>query len=303
MAEIRRLNIDVGGSVGSLQSILKEFELKVKLFRIILGGKGFEFDGYRNYTPSDDSQIIDWKASKRANQLLVRKYIEEQNLKIIFLIDVGDNMVFGSTEKLKCEYSAEIVLAMSNLIMGLGNKIGYVFFSDKIKNYVPPSRGDRHFGQLIDEISNASYYGGPSNLNLALDFAEKNFGKNINSVILVSDFINFHKSARERLSPFSTRFETISLMVRDPLDLTLPDVSGEVLIEDPLTGERILINPKLARNVYERHAKEQEVFVKETFRDFGIDLVEITTDKDFAPILATFLKERTKGFLRKGGTF
>jgi len=292
--EKKRLNADIGGSISQFQAIMKSFELKTQLYRTIIKGKGLEFDGYKTYTPEDDADSIDWRASKRANQLLVKKYIEEQNLKIIFIIDVSDNMVFGSEEKLKCEYASEVVAALANLIITSGNRVGYILFNESVIEFIKASKGKKHFSRFMDVLTDASIYRGSSQLDNALDFALKYLSKSVSSVVLVSDFIKLNENSKEKLTLISHRFETMALMVRDPLDRELPDISGEVIIEDSVTGERILINPHLAKGSYGKYAAEQEKLVREVFRKNNIDVVELLTDRSFVVSLATFLKERTK---------
>ena len=98
-------------------------------------GKGLEFDGYRDFSPDDDAQDIDWKASSRSGRTIVKRYKEERDLKIMFLVDVGDNMVFGSTPKLKCEYATELTAAFSHILVNTNDKIGFILFGDEIKEY------------------------------------------------------------------------------------------------------------------------------------------------------------------------
>jgi len=289
-----RLNTDIAGGISHFQSVMKSFELKTKLYRTIIKGKGLEFDGYKEYTVSDDSSSIDWKASKRANQLLTKQYIEEQNLKVVFIIDVGENMVFGSSEKLKCEYAAEVVASLANLIIESGNRVGYIFFSENVREFVRPARGKKHFGRFVDSLTDASKYGGKSHFGNAIDFALKYIDKSVSSIVLVSDFIRIENTFNEKLPLISNRFETMALMIKDNLDRTLPDVSGELIIENSVTGERILINPSLAKGSYEKYAAEQEIFVRNILRQNRVDVVELMTDKPFASSLATFLRERTR---------
>ncbi len=290
----KKLNTDIAGAISSFQSAIKSFELQKKLYKLILRGKGLEFDGYRAYSSDDDAGTIDWRASKRANSLLVKKYIEEKNLKVVFAIDVGENMVFGSAEKLKCEYGAEVIASLSNLILESGNKIGYFFFNEKVNEFVRPGRGKNHFWRFIDALTNASLYKGNSDLGNALDFAIDYLDRSIVSIIIVSDFIRVDKGVEDRLALVAQKFETMAIMIKDPLDKTLPDISGELVVEDPVTKERLLINPRLARAGYEKHSAEQEHLVKEMFRKRDIDLLELMTDKPFVVSLATFLKERTR---------
>ncbi len=290
----RKLNSDIAGSIALFQSVMKSFELRTKMYRTMLKGRGLEFDGYRDYAPDDDANVIDWKASMRVNKILAKQYIEERNLKIVFIIDVGEGMVFGSSDKLKCEYAVEVVAALTNLILLSRDKVGYILFENNVKEFVMPQTGRKSFVQFMNILTNASTYGGRSRLDNALDFALKYVDKSVASIVLVSDFIGLGEEVKNKLSLIANRFETMALVIRDPLDKSLPDVHGELVIENPATGERMLINPGLAKGRYERIALEQELFVKKTFFDLGIDVLALTTDKPFVSNLATFMKQRAK---------
>jgi len=291
MAE-KSFNADIPGSISALRAAMKEFLLRHKLYKILLRGKGLEFEAYRVYAPDDDASTIDWKASMRTNNTLVKQYKDERNLKIVFMVDVSENMVFGSTERIKCEYAAEVVGAFSHLVIGTGDNVGIALFSDKLKSYIAPSRGDKHFHRIVDELVNPETYGGVGDLNVGLDFALEYLGKNIDSVVIVSDLINFDKESKNKLSQLAGKFETVVLRINDPLDKTMPDISGEVIIEDPKTGQQLLVSPKVAREVYEKRANEQAQEIRRVCESNNIDLLEISTDKPFVAYLSSFLKER-----------
>jgi uncharacterized protein (DUF58 family) len=294
MEKKKSLNVDIPGAISEFQAAMKEFLLKRRLYRLLLRGKGLEFEAYRKYAPDDDSTSIDWKASRRANALLVKQYRDERNLKVVFLIDVGENMVFGSSEKLKCEYAAEVVAAFSHLITTTGDRPGFVFFSDDVKDYMKPSAGTLHFSRFADAISDPKMYGRPSNLKKGIDFALNYIGRNVESVIIVSDFLSFNEGVKKDLSLIRERFETTVLMIRDPLDNTLPNFSGEIVIEDPRTGQQLLMNPKIAKESYEQYVQQQEHEIRETCIQNDIDLLEMMTNKPFVPTLSEFLKGRVK---------
>ena len=293
MEDKRSLNINIGKSISDFKAAMKEFELKYKLYKIIIRGKALEFDSYRDYSTDEDAEAIDWKASMRANKLLAKKYREERNLKVVFLVDTGENMVFGSTAKLKCEYAVETMAAFAHLIIGSGDKIGYVLFNEKVNDYIKPGGGPKQFARFIADVSNPDNYHGMSNLNLALDFVIS-YVNNIESLIIVSDFINFDEITAKKLSLVSNKVETVALMVKDPLDRGLPNISGELIVEDPKTGQQLLINPKLIRNAYGSYALKQENLLKAACIKFDIDLLELITDKGFVPYLSEFLKGRVK---------
>lgn len=290
----RYFNVNIPDAISEFQAAMREFLLKRRLYRILLRGKGLEFEAYRNYSQEDDASTIDWKASKRANSLLVKQYRDERNLKVVFLIDTGENMVFGSTEKLKCEYAAEVVAAFAHLITTTGDRPGFVFFGKEIKEYMKPSAGTKHFSRFIDYLTNPVNYGGPSDLKKGFEFLLNYVTKNIDSVILVSDFVSFNEELKKDLSLVASKFETTVLMVRDPLDNTLPDFLGEVVLEDPITGQQILINPRVAKGIYESYAQQQEKEVRTACIRNNIDLLEMMTDKHFVPTLSEFLKSRIR---------
>ncbi len=290
--ERQKLNVDVPRAITDFEEAAKEFELKEKLYRIIFRGKGLEFDRYRDYSQDEDATNIDWKASMRAQKLIAKQYIEERDLKVIFAIDVSENMLLGSSEKLKCEYAAELVIALSNLILNSNDRVGFVLYSDKIVEYIPPKRGNNHFFLLSDKLSDSKIYGGGSNTGVVLDFLLDYLGESIDSVFIVSDFIKVNKSHLKKFYLVAHKFETMAIMVKDLIDKTFPDLDREVVIEDPVTREQILINPKKVKEIYEKNSLEQEKIVREVMKEGDIDFLELTTDKAFAFRLAGFLSER-----------
>lgn len=291
----QRLNVDVPGAITEFQSVMKEFRLRKDIYKIIFRGKGLEFEAFRDFTPDDDASDIDWKTSSRARKLLVKQYKEERDLKIMFLIDVGSNMVFGSSEKLKCEFITELVAAFSRVILDNNDQVGFFLFSDKVKHFVPPKVGEKHFQFFVDLLTNPETYGGTTNFDSALDYAMQYLNKSINSIILISDFLRVTPASEKRLSLLSTQFESIFIRVRDVLDFTMPDVEGEIVLQDSLTNEQIIVNPKVAKASYEKNAWEQSNIVKEIFKKTEADYLDLITDRGFAVPLALFLKERLEG--------
>ena len=288
----RRLNVDVAGSISDFQDMMKEFRLKKDFYKLLFRGKGLEFEAYRDFTPDDDAIDIDWKVSSRAQKLLVKQYKEERDLKIMFVVDVGSNMVFGSSKKLKCEYVTELVAAFSKVVLDANDRIGFILFSDDVKQYSDCKGGEKHLELFIDLLSSAENYGGITDLDKALDYSMRYFDKSINSVILISDFLKVSYETEKKLSLISNRFETMVIRVRDLLDITLPDIDKEITIENPMTREQMIINPRVAKRVYEMYTREQSKFVEEMFKKSEVDYLDVTTDKPFAPLLTMFLKER-----------
>jgi len=290
----KKLNVDIAGAVSELEILMKKVLPRNIMYQLILG-KGLEFDGYRDFSQSDDASLIDWKASVRGKKLLIKKYIEERDLKFIFVVDVSDNMIFGSTEKLKCEYVAELTAALAHLILIIGDRVGFNLFSDKIIKRDAPKLGIKHFDIFVSYLTDPLTYGGKSDLNKILDGIIESIDRSTSMVFLISDFIKVDESYRKNLEVFAGLFETVAIIVRDPLDKTFPALNKEVIIEDPETGEKLLINPKVAKSVYERNASKQLNLVKQMFKDCNVDFLDLTTDKPFSTGIANFLKERIRG--------
>ena len=290
-----KLNLDIGEKVSELEAVMTRFQIKNILYRLIFRGKGLEFDGYREYTHDDDAGMIDWKATSRSDKTLVKKYIEERDLKIVFVIDVSENMVFGSTDKLKCEYAAELAAALAHLIITSNDKIGFVFYADGIKKEVLNLKtGKKRFNLFIGQLENPSFYGGDSNLKVTLDYLLDTLDESTSAVVLISDFLRLNEDVSKSLKLFAGKFETMAFMVRDPLDRTLPDIKGEVVLEDPKSGEQIIVDPSVARRQYEEYTKRKDKEIKKLLENSRIDFKELSTKQNFSPEVASFLKRRAE---------
>lgn len=290
----KKLNVDVPGAISDFESAAKEFELKEKLYRIIFRGKGLEFDKYRDYAPDEDASSIDWKASLRANKLIAKQYIEEREINILFAVDISENMLLGSSQKLKCEYSVEIFSALAHLMVNSNDRVGIVTYNDNVREFMPPKGGMNNFYILVDALSNPDIYKGGSRFDKLLNFLLDYVDKSIDVVIFISDFIKVGGNVADNLFLVANKFECMAFMVKDLLDKTFPDVDREVVVEDPRTGEQILINPKKIKYVYERNAFEQANLIKNLLIKSNVDFLEIMTDKPFAFSLAAFLGGRAK---------
>lgn len=290
----RELNLDIAEGISELQELMKEFLAKRTIYKLLFRGKGLEFDSYRDFSPDDDANDIDWKASMRSNKMLVKQYVEERDLSIMFVVDVGDNMVFGSSQKLKCEYAAEVCAALAYLMVNSGDKIGFVLFNKEIKKFVLPANGLEQFYLFVDELSKPENYGGESRVEDTLNYLVENLDDSISAVVLVSDFVKVKLKNDKVFNIFGSRFETMAVMIKDLLDMTFPETKEEVILENPSTGEQMIVSPSIARKIYEKNAREQEEGVRKVFDESEIDSVILTTEKKFAFPLSEFLKERVE---------
>lgn len=261
-------------------------------------GHGLEFEDYRRYTPNDDAAMIDWKASVKSKELLVREFVEERNLNVFFLIDVSSSMIYGSTDKLKIEYAGELAAALSFVVLNAGDSMGCALFSDKIVKNMPLSQGLLQYNNLIKTLVTPDYYGGKYDINEALKFTLA-FLKEASIVIIISDFIGLKNNWERYIKMVSKKFDLIGIMVNDPCDKILPDYNGQVILEDPFSNKQILVKPGTVEKAYRNYAIKQEQTIKNTFLKAGADFVELTTNEPFIkPITNLFIKRTKKNKIR-----
>ncbi len=289
------LLVNFPSAIAQFENAMHKLPLKRILYKTIFRGKGLEFDSYRVFAPDDDATLIDWKATLRANDLLAKKYIEERELNVYFLVDVSSSMLFGSSNKLKAEYAAEFVAALSHLVINSGDKIGLIMFSDDIVKVLPSGRSKNQFALFTKFLSDSSYYGGGFNFNSALEYSLKAINNPYTVFLIISDFIMTKKSDLKNLRLLGSKFETLAVMVRDELDENLPKTKYQFSIQDPYSGRQMILDTKLASGKYHKSVARQKEMLKEMFKKSQIDLLELMTNKKFVIPVSVFLKKRAKG--------
>jgi len=292
-----KFNVNVPRAIAEFEAALRRFPVKKILYNLLFRGKGLEFDSYRQFESSDDASMIDWKASLRANTLLAKKYIEERDLNVYFLVDVSGSMLFGSRDKLKAEYAIEAVSALSHLIITSGDKIGLVMFSDKVVKFLHPASSRNQFALFVKYLSDPSFYGGGFDLKVAIESVLDYVKTPYNVFILVSDFIKMREDSARKLRLIGTQFEAFAIMMRDELDENLPRTKYQFALQDPYSRKQMILDPEIAIERYRAAVIRQKGIVKETFKKSGIDLLELMTNKSFAAPTVSFLNARAS----KGG--
>ena len=285
----------------NVASVIKELEVALKVlteakimsrYRRIFKGRGLEFEDYREYTTDDDSSEIDWKASKRANKLVIRRYKEERDMNVFLLVDVSSTMLFGSTEKLKYEYAAELTAALAHLILQSGDRVGLVLFADNIVKFIEPSKGTKHLYMLLKSLLTAKYYGGEYDISKALSFI-MNATSEKSMAFVISDFIGLKEDWKKSVKLASGKFDCIGIMLRDPRDEKLPAGFGQVVISDPFSDKEMLIDSnEKGRIEYERYVRVNENNIKTALKAGNWDIVDISTSENFVTPVIKFLKRR-----------
>lgn len=290
------LKIDLSHKLRKIQIFTKRLVLTklVGNYKTKIRGHGLEFNGFREYNLSDDANLIDWKVSARLNKPVIKEFVEERNLEVFLLIDVSSSMVFGSTEKLKNEYVAELASVLSYAILNVGDSLGYGIFSDNISNVVKPKVNKNLFYQLSALLINPEIYGGSYDLEKALKKCGQVLSKN-SIIIIISDFIGLSGQWHEQLKRASYKFDIIGIMVRDPRDQEIPEDSDMIMIADPFTNKQIVLDPNQAtREKYKKFVEREEKEITEFFSGAKADLLKLTTDKPFIQPLISFFKKRRR---------
>jgi len=262
----------------------------------VFKGQGLEFEEYKNYTPADDAKFIDWKATLRANDIMVKKFGEERELQVFLLVDVSSTMFFGSVPKLKNEYAAELAASLCYAILKADDAVGFALFSDRIVQKSLPVRDTKQFYVLLKNIVNINNYGGPCNFKNAIEFAIAHLKEN-SILIIISDFVELGKDWRKMFKIAAGKFDLIGVMVRDPRDKTLPPVKKMVLFEDLSSGRQLLIQPEKIREKYSRYVKMEEKMIEDLFKQSGSGFISLSTDKDFSRPIINYFNRRLKQFV------
>ena len=297
---IKKLNVDFLGKIKKA-----EFQVRRKMLsKIIEGelassskGRGIEFTGYRKYIYGDDASMIDWSASLRSKDTLIREYEEYKNFQIYILMDVSNSMLFSSTEKLKCEYVAELVFSVVYSIVNTGNKIGLGMFTDKLLNREVPQSGTKNYYRILQNLSNVDNYGGPFNLKKVLMQTRALLGEK-SLIILVSDFIGIEDGWERYLKMMTQTFDIVGVMIRDPRDKEMPDDAGQFLIQDPYSGETLQRDNKDYSELYKKKVIEEEKRIKRGFQTAKAGFVSVSTKEDFLKPLLRYIELRAKMLMK-----
>jgi uncharacterized protein (DUF58 family) len=283
----------------NLVPMLKQKEVKAKrkvlartlegTWTALLKGRGMEFAGFRKYTASDDASRIDWGASLRAKETLIREYEEYKNVNVLFLIDVSNTMLFSSQKKLKCEYAAELAFNLTVAIVDNGDAAGFVLFNEGVVSYSMPAIGKTAIYNLAAALQNPQHYGGGKDMKKVVTQVDVML-KQKALIIIVSDFIGMPDGWERYVRMLSEKFDLIGIMLRDPRDRMLPEQGSQFLIEDPLSDERIYIDVKEYKPLFEKAVQEEEQYIKAVFDAAKAGLVTVSTDEQdmLRPILGYF---------------
>ena len=261
-------------------------------YHSVFKGRGMEFDEVREYAPGDEIRTIDWNVTARTGQPFVKRYVEERELTVLFVVDLSASGSFGSREKRKNEVAAELCALLSFSAIKNNDKVGLIVFTDIIELYIPPAKGVSHVLRLIRELLNFEPRGRRTDIAQALGYLGRVTHRRA-VVFLVSDFLA--QGYEKPLRIVARRHDLIAVSLNDPREQRLPPI-GLIELEDAETGETMVVDAGNARvrRRWAALAREREDRLAELFRASGVDLIPITTGRDYVRNLTAFFRRREK---------
>lgn len=252
-------------------------------------GRGIAFSEVREYQYGDDIRSIDWNVTARFNHPYVKIFEEERELTVMLLVDVSGSGNFGTRGSYKRDLMTEVAAVLSFSAIYNNDKIGVIFFSDKVEKFITPLKGRKHILRIIRELLDFTPQSKKTNLDEPLRFLTNAIKKRCTAFI-ISDFIV--PEFEEALRIASNKHDVVALKVYDPLERAMPDV-GLIKVSDSETGEEKWIDTSSAvtRRSYEKWWSGHMETVKNVFKRCGVDSAELRTDVDYVkPLIMLFEK-------------
>ena len=253
-------------------------------------GRGMAFSEVREYQYGDDVRFIDWNVTARLNHPYVKIFEEERELTVMLLIDVSGSNLFGTRNEFKADLITELAAVLSFSAINNNDKVGVIFFSDRVEKFIPPKKGRSHILRIIRELVDYK----PSQVKT--DLAEPlryltNAIKKKCTAFVISDFVNC--DFEQALKIASEKHDIVALHIMDRGESQLPDL-GLMQLKDPETGKYVLTDTsdRLTRMAYEHWWKKQQENNAELFRKVGVDVADFYTDRDYVKELIALFKRR-----------
>jgi len=288
-------------STSSLLKKVRQVEIKTKglsnhifagEYHTAFKGKGMAFSEVREYQAGDDIRSIDWNVTARYNSPFVKIFEEEREMTVMLLIDVSASGNFGTKDQFKRELATEISAILAFSAIKNNDKVGVIFFTDKIEQFIPPKKGKSHILRIIREVLAFHPKGKGTNIAGALEFFNSVIKKRSICFIL-SDFMS--KKFEKPLKIASKKHDIIALRIHDRREDILPNI-GLVPMQDAETEEMIFVDTssKKVRDLFMQNRASNVANLKRLLPASGVDIIDINTGTDYVRPLINFFKTRGK---------
>jgi uncharacterized protein (DUF58 family) len=255
-------------------------------------GRGMSFREVREYAPGDDIRFIDWNVSARFNHPFSKLFEEERELTVMLLVDVSASSLFGTVYARKKDLITEICAVLAFSAINNNDKVGVIFFSDKIEKYIPPKKGRDHVLYIVRELLTSKPRNKQTKIAEAIRFFNNSTRQRSISFIL-SDFLD--EKFEDALKVAGKKHDVIGIKMYDKMDMQLPE-AGLLEIEDAETGkiQWVDTNDYLVRTNYQQAFFAFTEKCKDIFVKAGCDLLHMRTDEDYVKILQKFFVGRNR---------
>ena len=279
---------------------VKELEIKSKKitthlftgeYHSAFKGKGMSFREVREYYAGDDIRFIDWNVSARFSHPFTKVFEEERELTVYLLVDISASNLFGTVQNRKKDLVTEIGAVLTFSAINNNDKVGVIFFSDKIEKYIAPKKGRKHALYIVRELLTAEPVGTSTKIEEAIRFFN-NATRQKSIAFLLSDFVD--AMYENDLKVIAGRHDVIGLRIYDRMDMQLPS-AGLLQVQDLETGKKKWLDssdPSVQYNYHQEFMKQSDL-CKNYFRKAGADLLHICTDEDYVKILQQFFIKRS----------
>ena len=255
-------------------------------------GRGMAFSEVREYQFGDDVRDIDWNVTARFHRPYVKVFEEERELTVMLLIDVSGSLDFGTQKQMKRDMVTEIAATIAFSAIQNNDKIGVVFFSDKIEKYIPPKKGRKHILYIIREMLDFQPESKRTDVKQAVEFLSS-VQKRRTTAFILSDFY-VRNDFQQSLQICNRKHDVVAIQVYDQRAKELPDV-GLMKVVDAETGYEQYVDTgsKRLRQAYHKYWMSRQAELQDTFNKSNVDNVSIATNEDFVKSLLLLFKQRS----------
>ena len=255
-------------------------------------GRGMAFSEVREYQFGDDVRDIDWNVTARFHRPYVKVFEEERELTVMLLIDVSGSLDFGTQKQMKRDMVTEIAATIAFSAIQNNDKIGVVFFSDRIEKYIPPKKGRKHILYIIREMLNFQPESKRTDVKQAVEFLSS-IQKRRTTAFILSDFF-VRDEFLQSLQICNRKHDVVAIQVYDQRAKELPDV-GLMKVVDAETGHEQYVDTgsKALRQAYHKYWVNRQSQLEETFNKSNVDHVSVATNENFVKALMMLFKQRS----------
>ena len=255
-------------------------------------GRGMAFAEVREYQYGDDVRDIDWNVTARFQRPYVKVFEEERELTVMLLIDVSGSLDFGTSRQTKADMVTEIAATLAFSAIQNNDKIGVIFFSDRIEKYIPPHKGRKHILYIIREMLDFHPQSRKTDVGEAMEYLTRVMKRRCTAFVL-SDFYS-NSSFLNALQIANRKHDVVAIQVYDKRAKELPDV-GLMRVKDAESGQEMYIDTssKKLRQAHTRYWLEREENLRQTFAKSNVDWASVATDEDYVKAMMALFSQRS----------